>query len=313
MSSVPNATVVSATAPAPAPAEASPPRPRWRGKWLLLVSVGCYALFWWLGGRMGIAEERGYDGSLLLADGALGNVIAAAALVIGAVVLGTLLAGAVRPDAGLFAAAVGLLALSNRGRSVAAVLHDADGARGTYLTLSLELLVLFAILGCAWYGLFVLRGSGRLQPDSARDGLVEEAKQPSSTGWSAVLTHVAIMAAVLILLSQSEDKKQAVAAVAIGSFAGAFFPYWQRGAYPSAWYLAAPLMVGLLGYLLAFALVPPADMAIGRPGNSGGVLAALARPLPLDYASVGTAGALGGYWMRRKTVREREVAATPES
>jgi hypothetical protein len=99
----------------------------------------------------------------------------------------------------------------------------------------------------------------------------------------------------------------------IGSFAGAFFPYWNRGAYPSAWYLAAPMVVGMVGYLLAFALVRATDLAIGRPGNSGGVLAALARPLPLDYASVGTAGALAGYWIRRKTVREREVAAaTPQ-
>src|SRR5688500_2861053 len=120
MTSIPNPSTPIPTSPADGGAV---PRPRWRAKWLLLVAIGCYALFWWAGGRMGIAEERGFDGSLLLGEGAVGAVIAAGALMLGAVVLGTLLAGAVRPDAGLFAAAAGLLALGNRGRSVVAVLH----------------------------------------------------------------------------------------------------------------------------------------------------------------------------------------------
>lgn len=284
------------------------PRPRWRAKWLLLISVACYVLFWWVGARTGIAEGFGFDGSLLLGQGALANVVIAAALTLGAVVLGTLLAGAVRPDAGLFAAAAGLLALGNRGQSIVAVLHDENGARGSYLMLALELLILFGVLAAGWGLLFVLQRIGHLQPDVARDGLADADDQPAGAGWSALLTHVTIMAAVVILLGQTEDHKQVLAAVAIGSFAGAFFPYWQRGAYPSAWYLAGPLVVGTAGYVLALFLVPAGDLAIGRPGHSGGFLAALARPLPLDYASMGTIGGLIGYWMRRKSVREREVA-----
>ena len=48
-------------------------------------------------------------------------------------------------------------------------------------------------------------------------------------------------------------------------------------------------------------------VAIGRPGFGGGFLAGLARPLPLDYAGVGTAAALLGYWVRRKSLHERQV------
>ena len=39
----------------------------------------------------------------------------------------------------------------------------------------------------------------------------------------------------------------------------------------------------------------------------GGILPALARPLPLDYATAGTAGALMGYWTSRKWQHEHEA------
>jgi hypothetical protein len=110
------------------------------------------------------------------------------------------------------------------------------------------------------------------------------------------------------LFAQSEDKKQVLAAVGIGSFCGAFFPYWKPGARPSVWYWPGPLIVGILGYVFAYVTIPREALFIGRPGLAGGFLAALARPLPLDYASIGTAGALIGYWMRRTSVRDRDAA-----
>lgn len=64
----------------------------------------------------------------------------------------------------------------------------------------------------------------------------------------------------------------------------------------SIWYWAGPLMVGLVGYLLVFTGQDP-QLVVGNPS---GTFAALARPLPMDYASVGPAGALLGYWMMRK-------------
>jgi hypothetical protein len=113
----------------------------------------------------------------------------------------------------------------------------------------------------------------------------------------------------MVIQGQTEDKKQVLAAVGLGAFAGAFFPYWQPGVRPAAWYWAGPLVVGLAGYLWAF-IASPAGSVIGRAGIDGGFLAALARPLPLDYASLGTAGAILGYWMRRKSLRDRELAET---
>ena len=293
---------------APAPTQAPAPviiarPPGWQSRtFLLLACVQSLTIFWWAGGAVGMAREYGFDGSLLVGHGPVGNVIATGVLIAVTVALGTLLAGFIRPDAGLFAAAVGLIALSLRGQTITAVLHY-GGGRSVFLLLALELVLLYGFLGAAWWGLFVLRRAGRLHGDAVRDGLAD-ADLPPNAGWAALLTHAVIMAVVVVLVAQAEDKKQVLAAVALGSFAGAFFPYWQHGARPSAWYWAGPLVVGVAGYVLAYAN-PPEGWDIGRPGYSAGFLAALVRPLPVDYAGVGTAAALLGYWMRRRSLRDR--------
>jgi hypothetical protein len=287
--------------PGPAGVVARPPG--WQSRTFLLAAcLLSLAVFWWAGGAAGVAREYGFDGSLLVGPGPVGNVIATGVLIVVTVALGTLLAGFVRPDAGLFAAAVGLTALSVRGRAVYSVLHHGDGPR-VFLMLAAELVLLYAFLGAAWWALFSLRRRGRLHGDAVRDGL-PDAELPPNAGWVALLSHAVIMAAVVILVARSEDKKQVLAAVALGSFAGAFFPYWQHGARPSVWYWTGPLVVGVAGYLLAY-VNPPLGWEIGRPGYRAGFLAAMARPLPLDYASVGTAAALLGYWMRRRSLRDR--------
>ena len=75
------------------------------------------SVFWWIGGRAGVSRAHGFDGSLLLAPGAFGNILVTVVMVLIAIVLGTVIAGTVRPDAGLFAAAAGLVALSVAGLS----------------------------------------------------------------------------------------------------------------------------------------------------------------------------------------------------
>lgn len=112
----------------------------------------------------------------------------------------------------------------------------------------------------------------------------------------ALATQVAATAIILLFLCQSESKKQAIASVGIASVLGTTLTYMGFPTRPSIWFWTAPLIVGLFGYVLA-AAGQNADLAIGHPS---GVFAALARPLPLDYASVGPAGSILGYWMMRK-------------
>ena len=90
--------------------------------------------------------------------------------------------------------------------------------------------------------------------------------------------------------------------MAIGSFAAAFFPYWRHAPSPEHLVLAGAGDRRWLGYLLTAINIPPAR-ANGRP--AGGILSGLARPLPLDYASLGKACALLGL------DAAKELARTP--
>ncbi len=285
---------------------------RWTSKWLLGVAVvGCYVAFAWAGKIFGIDAAHGFDGSLLVHEHGVANLLVTGVVLLALVALATILAGSVRPDAGLFAAAAGMMALSFRSPPVYAVLHRAGGEPSVFLLLAVELLILYAFLGVAWYALLTLQRQGRLHTDTVRDGLADADLQ-ANAGWTALAMHAVIMAAVVITVAQSEDKKQVLAAVGIAAFAGAFFPYWQHSIRPSPWYWAGPLVVGLAGYGFNY-FSPPSGIVIGRLGYGGGFLSALARPLPLEYASIGTAGAIAGYWMRRKSLSEREAMRRDEN
>jgi hypothetical protein len=100
----------------------------------------------------------------------------------------------------------------------------------------------------------------------------------------------------MMFLCQSEAKNQALASVGIASFLGTIIAYKYAPVRPSIWFWSGPLIIGLLGYILA-AMGQDANLAIGSPI---GTFASLARPLPIDYASVGPAGAILAYWMMRK-------------
>lgn len=282
-------------------------RPVWQTKWLLPAAAFlAYAVCWWLAGRLKTSRVFGFDGSLLATGHLWSNLAIALIAVVAGGVIGTIIAGSIRPDAGLFAAGFALLAVGNHGRSIVSVLQDVNGNRSIYLLFALELVLLSVVMAACWWVLHRLQQHGHLHRDPARDGLAD-ADLPPNAGWQELIRQVVVTAAVILIVAESEDRKQLIAAVGVGAFAGAFFPYWQHGARPSVWYWSGPLLVGVIGYLFAF-VSPPHGFEIGRPDiNGGGILGALSRPLPLDYASMGPAGALAGYWMRRKSLREREM------
>src|SRR5439155_21554171 len=99
-----------------------------------------------------------------------------------------------------------------------------------------------------------------------------------------------------------DRKAQVVWSVAIASLVSSLAAHSLFPARPSIWFWAAPFIVGVIGYAVAGFGGPPLP-----GGEVGGALPALPRPLPLDYASVGTAGALVGYWTSRKWQHEHET------
>jgi hypothetical protein len=239
-------------------------------------------------------------------------VVAAALLV--SVLLATLIAGTVRFDAGLFCAALGMTALSIRGGHIGDVLRQAgpSGSPVIFVHLALELVVLYALVALAWSVLWALHTGGHLKADEFRDG-IEDTDEPLIFNISALAMQAGVMILGMMLLAQSDAKAQALAAVGISSFIGACAAYYMYPISASAWLWVGPMIVGIAGYIFAYLTLGHGDL-LWKTGQLNFALAPLARPLPLDYATAGPAGAILGYWLSRRWHRQRLTeSAAPES
>jgi hypothetical protein len=275
----------------------------WRGystrdRTLLAIgSIICWLLFATMGKLFGIPPVAGYQASLLTSGSAILSVLLSGVMFVACVLIGSLIAGAVHFEGGMFCASVGMLSLSTRGGPMRYVLMYAGGA-GVYAALLLELLLLAVIVGIGWNVLLGLRNAGYLHAEPLRD---DDPDALPAQGAMALVGQVILMIFLMALMAQSDRKAQVIWSVAISSSLAAFAAHSLFPARPSAWFWSAPLIVGGLGYTLAWFGGPP-----GAGGTIGGLLPALARPLPLDYAGAGVAGALYGYWTSRKWLHEHE-------
>lgn len=274
---------------------------------LLLTTAALLAclLFWSAGKWFSIPEHPGYEMSLALQPAAAGDLLLTGVVLWAATAVGTAVAGTIRFDAGLFAGAVGLAALSARGGPIRYVTQAASGP-GVFLALALELLTLGALLGLAWFGLWLLYRGGRLEGDASRDGLADQPHAPRERVF-ALLVQTVVTAALVLLLARTDEKKQVLAAVGIASFCATLVAYAASPVRPSVWYWTGPVLTGVIGYTAAYFTWGDTAPLEWKNGAGGGALAALARPLPLDYASLGTAGAIAGYWTSRQWQRAKEL------
>jgi hypothetical protein len=272
---------------------------------MALAAAAACVLFWFAGAWVGIPRHVGFENSLALQPSAAADLLLTGIVILVATAVGTVLAGSIRFDAGLFAAAVGLAALSCRGGPMRYVTQAAAG-RGLFLALALELVVLGALLGLAWFGLWLLYRAGYHSGDALRDGLRDQSHEVSERVY-ALLMQVAVMSVIVMLLARTDDKKQVLAAVTVASFAATLMSYAFSPVRPSVWYWAGPVLVGTLGYLVAYFSAGSMESVGWKSGAGGGLLSSQARPLPLDYASLGTAGAIAGYWTSRQWQRAKEL------
>jgi hypothetical protein len=245
--------------------------------------------------QLGIPELTGFDGSLLLGHGALINIVAIGLLMGVATIVGTFLAGAVRFEAGLFSACVALTIISLRCGTMQNVLFETDGSSTVYFSLAAELAVLAMILCLLWTMLVKLGQAGYVHPMPGYEP--DETPPPApAANLIATVTQTITTILVMLFLCQSEAKNQVLASVGIASVVGSMVAYGSFPTRPSIWYWVGPILAGLIGYILA-AMGQVSDLGIGTPQ---GLFAPLARALPVDYASVGTAGAILGYWITHK-------------
>jgi hypothetical protein len=231
-------------------------------------------------------------------------LVLAVALVV-AVLLSTLIAGTIRFDAGLFCGTLGMAALSLRSGRVGDVLRQATptGSPAVFIHFALELVVLYALVSVAWSVLWGLHTSGYLKADEFRDG-VEDTDEPLVFKISALAMQSGVMALCMFLLAQTDAKPQAIFAVGVSAFTGALAAYYMYPISPSPWLWVGPLVVGTVGYILAYFNIAPTD-DLWKTGQLNYAMAPLARALPIDYATAGPAGAILGYWMSRRWHRQR--------
>ncbi|MGA3066301.1 MAG: hypothetical protein ABSF29_05580 [Tepidisphaeraceae bacterium] len=262
---------------------------------VLLAVIACCGIFGTAARWFQLPELAQFDGSLLVGKSAAANLLIIAVLMLICTLVGTLIAGCVRFEAGFFAACVGLMVISLRSGTMQSVLFEAGGSQSVFGILAGEMVILAAILGIVWT---ILIKIGRVsmtpeipQPNPPQDSPPEGAV----AGISALVTQAIATALILMFLCQSQAKLQTLCSVFVASTVGTMIAYGIFPARPSAWFWGGTLLVGLIGYLLA-AAGQDTQLVIGYPQ---GLFAPLARPLPLDYASLGTAGAIVGYWSIR--------------
>ena len=278
-----------------------------RARILLLVACCvCFILVLWASRLFAIPDDGAFSASLLQQPTPLLAILVCGVVFLGCVLIGSAIAGRGRFDAGLFAACAGLTAISARGGTMGDALRLAGNTdRPTvFLAFAGELILLFALLAAGWWVQWLLQRRGLLHIDPRRDG-VDDGRESLGHKISAAVMQALVMGCLMLVLAQSPAKQQALAAVALAAFGGSAISYYfLYPTSPSVWYWTGPLLVGLVGYLYAFISPPPA-WAIGYLTSA---LSPLARPMPLDYASAGVAGAILGYWLSRRWHRERRTA-----
>ena len=281
-----------------------------RAKAVLALACAAAALLFWVAGRwFGIPRHPGFEPSLILQPSPAAVLLLTGFVLWICVALCTVIATRVRFDAGLFAACVGLATLSIRGGPMRYVIQNAmelGNGRSVFLGMIVELLVLFGFLSLAWFGLWALHRGGRLEGDALRDGLADREHSLGERVTAAAI-QVVTMALLLLLLARVDDKKQVLIAVGLSSFLATLLAYTFSPVRPSVWFWAGPLFVGIVGYAAAYQNWGRGGPSFWKAGLGAGMLAPLGRPLPLDYASFGPAGAIFGYWVSRGWERAKEL------
>jgi hypothetical protein len=265
-------------------------------------------------------------------SGIIGALPALILLVAVATAIGTIVVGRDLPEAGVFAAGIGLAALALRGGSMNAMLAYHVGGppgdafmqqlieqrEGLMIRLALDSVLWAVVMLASWLTMEIIRRW--LWPASENPTPKPSAKPQAKelatwNSWGACgLSAVVAMLVIWLIITRSPItgivRGQVIAAVAIGSFAGSAAGRYFFGITDSRWYVAAPLVVALVGYLLGY-LGAELDSPVYANYRELATtpLHNLARPLPIEYMAVGVPGALAGFWVGRRAEHAAEQGA----
>lgn len=256
---------------------------------LTLGSLVCGLLAMGLSKVLRIPSEPGFSATLILQNSPLIAIGLAWLLAIGGTLLGAIFTIRLHYDAGLFCTGVGLAVLSLRCGPMKYTLFHAGGA-GVFLTLVIELVLLWIAVVIGWAMLRQMAHRGILTAEVILDPTEPDLSIDQKV--LATMSQAMLMVILLLLLCQSDSKPQVLASVGLAAFLGTLGSHQFVATRPSIWFWSAPILVGIFGYVMQY-FTPSTDWMIG---DVRGFFAPLARPMPLDYVSFGTAGSIMGYW-----------------
>ena len=260
-------------------------------QWLALAGVAalCAMIFSYVARMLGWPEFPGSCGSILAGALPAGGIATAVVAMFLCIILATLLLGRLEYEIGLFAACIGLAALAVRGGTAGALLRTA-GHPQVYRIELFETVLLLVVTGLGWQLLSLLSKFGWLAPEMTEPAGDGKGVLPRQI--MAALVQAIVTGLLMFLLARSNNMKQVMAAVAIASVLGSIAAHQSFPVRPSVPFWVGPFLTGIAGY--GWAVASPGQWAIGLPANP------LAAATPLQYASVGTAGAIMGYWASRQ-------------
>jgi hypothetical protein len=255
-------------------------------------SVICGLATLWLARVLRVPADVGSAGTVLQQQG----MAVALGLIWLVMIAGAILASVVtlklHYDAGLFCAGISVVALSVRFGPSRYALLTSDSP-GIYLTMAGELILLFIGLALAWAILRLGARSGLLPEEPSMDP--HEPDAPLDQKLIALAAQVVLTMVGMLLLCQSDAKPQVLASLAISCYFATIGAHHFITTHPSIWYWPGPMIVGVIGYTMQY--FNPGEWMIG---DARGFFAPLARPLPLDYAGMGAAASLLGYWTSKR-------------
>ena len=268
---------------------------QWARLLLIVTVVVAVSVAWMASSSLGVPALPGFNASLLGQPSPIMALIAVVAMLSIGVGISGILLGRVHHEATVFGAAVALSVISLRGGAMRYVLYD-GGSPGVLLRCAAEMLLLgLAMLG-VWLASRPLCSRGILRETLELPRDVDD-HEPIDQRLLGTATHVAMMIVLLKFLLVTQDKPQVIAGVGLSALLASLVAHQFVPTRPGAWYWSSPILVGIVGYVGSYLGTPSV-----QPGDPQGFFAPLARPLPVDYASAGVAGALLGYWMRRRKV-----------
>ena len=269
-----------------------------RGQRIALASIGiaAYGLGALASDALHIFADVGHGASLLNDPASLVAVIKTAVVVLVIGIAGMIAGRSIRPDVGLFAAAIALLAIRRVGGPAREVYLTAPTS-GTLIRLAVESALLAGMLAAVFLIGRRAVAAGWVADDDVADGVRVET-EPVGQRWLAFATQALVVFVLMSILCRSDERMQVTATLAIAAVLAAVCTVRFIPATPSVYFWLAPLALSTLGYAVAAISKQPL-LTIGEPS---GAFASVLRSLPLDFASAGVAGSLYGYWVGRTMI-----------